>query len=46
MSVLATIHSELVMLMVFPFTSTCFLREAQMDLIGEDIQFHLGMRSH
>jgi hypothetical protein len=42
----ATIHSELVMLMVFPFTSTCFLSEPQMDLIGEDIQFHLRMRSH
>jgi hypothetical protein len=42
----ATIHSELVMLMVFPFISTCFLSEPQMDLIGEDIQFHLRMRSH
>ena len=26
--------------------STCFLSEPQMDLIGEDIQFHLPMRSH
>ena len=34
------------MLMVFPFTSTCFLSEPQMDPIGEEIQFHLPMRSH
>jgi hypothetical protein len=42
----ATIPPELVMLMVFPFTSTCFLSEPQMDPIGEEIQFHLPMRSH